>query len=76
MGTMSLCPGLGREGLSRVFLCPFGIGSPDTSLYLEMDGKLSLMTFGVKFLGCFVGGGTSRLGVLFFAYFLSIIFFL
>ena len=54
---MSLCPGLGRQGLSRVFLRLSDIGSPDTSSCLEMDEKPFLTTSGVRFLDCFVGGG-------------------
>ena len=57
MGTTSLCPRLGRRGSSWIFLCPFGTRSPGTSLYLEMGGRLLQTTSGVKFLGCFVGGG-------------------
>ena len=57
MGTMSMCPELGRRGLSRIFLHLPGIRSPDTSSCLEMDGKPFLMTSRVRFLDCFVDGG-------------------
>ena len=54
---MNSCPGSGRLGLSLIFHCPSDIGSQGSFLYLGMDGKLSLMIFRVKFLGCFVVGG-------------------
>ena len=56
MGTMSMCPELGR-GLSRIFLHLSSIGSLDTSSCLEMDGKPFLTTSRVRFLDCFVDGG-------------------
>ena len=34
----------------------FGIGSQGSFLYLGMDGRICLMIFGAKFLGCFVVG--------------------
>ena len=56
-GIMNSCPGSGRLGSSLIFHCPSDIGSQGSFLYLGMDGKLSLMIFRVKFLGCFVVGG-------------------
>ena len=56
MGTMSLCPGLGRLGLSLI--CPHSLdtGNLGSSLCLGMIGRLLLMKFGVRSLGCFVVG--------------------
>ena len=56
-GYYKLVPGSGRRGSSGIFLCLSGTGSSGTFLYLEMDERFFLMTFGVKFLGCFVDGG-------------------
>jgi len=48
---------LGRLGSLLIFLRLFDTRSLDTSLYQVMVGRLPLMNFGVRFLGCFVGGG-------------------
>ena len=58
MGTTSLCLESERPGSSRIFLHPSDIGNLGTFLCLWMDGRLSLITSRVRFLGCFIVGGS------------------
>lgn len=54
---MSLYLGIEKLGLSSIFLCHFNTGSLGTSSCLVTIGRLPLMTFGVRFLGCCIDGG-------------------
>lgn len=53
MGIMSSCLGIGTLGLSLDSLLPSMIGNHDTSLFLALDGKRCLMTFGDPISWCF-----------------------
>ena len=53
---MNLCPGSGRRGLLLIYLRPSNIGNRGSFSCLGMDGRLLLMNFREKFLGCSVVG--------------------
>ena len=60
MGIMRFCLGVGNLGLSLYSLLLFVIGNHNTSLFLDLDGKPCLTTFGKKSRG-YYGNGKSHL---------------
>ena len=54
MGTTSVCPRLGRLGLSPICPRPSDTRNPGSFLSLGTTGRLLPMNSGATFLGCFV----------------------
>ena len=56
MGILNFYLGVGSLGSFIVFLLLFVTGNHDTFLFLDLDGKLWLTTYGVRSYGCYGNG--------------------